>query len=187
MLIFSNVMRAPDVFLLLFAAGLTVLLIMIIRSAPPAAEDPYQRWNSMQGTDPLPDWFRPIVDGIDWKRLDHAYGQATKMPWLLVDLFDPDEQRRANAVYDGLWSAAYHQGSTYSVTPVVVDCVLSMLLLPESEGAADAALEMMRFVERCADARALTARSADLAAIAERHPGEIAAIAARLRPRAILK
>lgn len=55
------------------------------------------------------------LDAVPWHDLEHAYGFATDIPGLLLDLAEGDETLCAQAI-EQLWSNIYHQGSRYSAS-----------------------------------------------------------------------
>jgi len=69
------------------------------------------------------------IDGINWKRLFHAYGIATDTPMHLHNLLCSDFNRRDIAL-NHLFSATLHQGTIYSVTPIVVKVLFGILNAP---------------------------------------------------------
>ncbi len=62
------------------------------------------------------------LDAIDWTSLEHAYGDASDVPDLLRDLGEGRE-----SAFDSLWGNAFHQGTRYSVSPVIVPFLVEIL------------------------------------------------------------
>ena len=69
------------------------------------------------------------IDEVNWKRLFHAYGLATDTPMHLHNLLCSDFKRRDIAL-NHLFSATLHQGTIYSVTPIVVKVLIGILDAP---------------------------------------------------------
>ena len=67
-----------------------------------------------------------MFDNIKWNRLDHAYGMANDTHEQLKNLLGADFQLR-NDSWEHFYSAVVHQGSTYTVTPVVNEIFLSLI------------------------------------------------------------
>jgi len=66
------------------------------------------------------------LDKINWNRLYHAYGIATDTPNHMQNLLSHDLVQRNNAI-GHLFSAVLHQGTVYTVTPIVVQILISVL------------------------------------------------------------
>jgi len=64
-------------------------------------------------------------DKINWSRLFHAYGIAKDTPEHMHNLCSHDFNLREKAI-DHLFSAIVHQGTIYSVTPVVVRILIGL-------------------------------------------------------------
>lgn len=71
----------------------------------------------------------PALSATDWRRHFHAYGLALDTPDQLRDLFSPRAALRQGAMQH-LNSAVLHQGTIFSVTPVVVRIVIDQLHEP---------------------------------------------------------
>jgi len=69
------------------------------------------------------------LDKINWNRLYHAYGVATDTPSNLQNLINHDLVQRNDAI-GHLFSAVLHQGTIYTVTPIVVRILIGMLQNP---------------------------------------------------------
>ena len=69
---------------------------------------------------------KDTVADTNWAHLFHAYGVATNTPGFLRDLTSNDSAKRVAAVDHLTWSVL-HQGTIYSVTPVVVKVLMGLL------------------------------------------------------------
>ena len=56
---------------------------------------------------------------VDWNRLTHAYGWASDVPQMLINIASPDETAR-KAGWEGLWGAVNHQGDYYDSTVATI-------------------------------------------------------------------
>jgi len=68
-----------------------------------------------------------LIDSINWEGLQHAYGKALDAPRELANLVGENEDKRDDAVNGFLYSSAYHQGSVFSCTPSVMQCVIAII------------------------------------------------------------
>jgi hypothetical protein len=91
----------------------------------------------------IPADYEEFIDSIRWDELDDAYGNSSKvykseyspadvygpesLPTLLKQLCSDDEDLRQDAVNDGIWSRAYHQGTLYPATPYAAKALLILL------------------------------------------------------------
>jgi hypothetical protein len=69
------------------------------------------------------------LDNINWNRFYHAYGIATDTLGHLQNLFNSDFTQRHNAI-EHLFGAVLHQGTIYTVTPIVVKMLITILNHP---------------------------------------------------------
>jgi len=68
------------------------------------------------------------IEDIDWSQWTHAYGPATDVPDLLLDLESTDSQEAAK---HELWGNIWHQGTVYPATKHAIPWLIK-LLAPES-------------------------------------------------------
>jgi hypothetical protein len=69
---------------------------------------------------------------IDWKSLEHAYGSAEDVPYLLSDLKSEDAEVRSEA-YHELFGNIWHQGTIYSATSHVVPFLFELFDSPHTQ------------------------------------------------------
>jgi hypothetical protein len=67
-----------------------------------------------------------LLDQIVWAELEHAYGSAENVPGLLRQLASPDQEGRADAIYQ-LYGTIWHQGTVYQASAYAVPCLLELL------------------------------------------------------------
>lgn len=72
------------------------------------------------------------LDTIDWGALSGCYKPADDMPELLRSLLSPAKEVRRWAI-DRIGSAVIHQGTVYTVTPVVLPFLFELLEAEEVE------------------------------------------------------
>jgi len=91
----------------------------------------------------IPADYEEYIDSIHWHELKDAYGNSGEvyrcefsppgvcgpqsLPTLLKQLCSDDEDKRMDAVLDGIWSRAYHQGTLYQATPYAAKALLILL------------------------------------------------------------
>jgi hypothetical protein len=73
------------------------------------------------------------LETIDWGALNGCYQPAANMPELLRSFLSPAEEVRRWAI-ERIGSAAFHQGTVYSVSPVIIPFLFELL---ESEEVQD--------------------------------------------------
>lgn len=66
------------------------------------------------------------LDKIDWRNLNHAYGEASDVPELIRALAANDEEARRGAIYE-LYGNIWHQGTVYEATSYAVPFLVELL------------------------------------------------------------
>jgi hypothetical protein len=88
-----------------------------------------------------------------WDELIGAYGVVSDAPEYLFDLISDDDEAREDSVNDFLFATAWHQHSTYSCTPYVVECVLHIIksedINDKMVGSYSLMFYLMSFIEMC--------------------------------------
>jgi hypothetical protein len=69
------------------------------------------------------------LDKIDWKNLEHAYGEAFDVPDLIRSLASKDEEKRADALWE-LYGNIFHQGTRYKATPFAIPFIFELIRGP---------------------------------------------------------
>lgn len=69
------------------------------------------------------------LDSIDWKSLEHAYGEASDVPELIRSLASEDSEVRAQALWN-LYGNIFHQGTRYEATAYAVPFIFELLMEP---------------------------------------------------------
>ncbi|HEY8379241.1 MAG TPA: HEAT repeat domain-containing protein [Nannocystis sp.] len=72
------------------------------------------------------------LDAIDWKSLQHAYGEASDVPKLIRALLSDHPGKREGAL-DALFSTIWHQGTVYSASPAAVPFLIRLVDLEGQE------------------------------------------------------
>jgi hypothetical protein len=103
----------------------------------------------------------------DFGMLFHAYGRASDTPAHLAALADGDADARREAMRH-LWSAVIHQGTPWTVTPVVAARVAALVGDPRLAGDAELRAGLLCFLAAVAEATQPGYDDAELAAMA--HP-----------------
>ena len=75
------------------------------------------------------DRVRTLCARIDWGSLEHAYGFATDIPWLLEELAMGGPATRKRVLWQ-LWGNVFHQGTRYSASPAALSTVVEMATDP---------------------------------------------------------
>ncbi len=70
------------------------------------------------------------LDKIDWKNLEHAYGEASDVPDLIRSLASKDEEKRADALWE-LYGNIFHQGTRYKATPFAIPFIFELIRGPQ--------------------------------------------------------
>ena len=70
------------------------------------------------------------LDDIPWASLTHAYGSASDVPELLLDLISDDENTRSEAQHE-LFENIWHQGTIYDATIYAVPFLRELLLMAD--------------------------------------------------------
>ena len=70
------------------------------------------------------------LNKIDWKALEHAYGDASDVPDLIRSLTSKDETERKNALWE-LYGNIFHQGTRYEATPHAIPFIFELIREPE--------------------------------------------------------
>jgi len=70
------------------------------------------------------------LDDIPWASLTHAYGAASDVPELLLDLMSDDGNTRDEAQYE-LFGNIWHQGTIYEATIYAVPFLRELLIMPD--------------------------------------------------------
>lgn len=91
---------------------------------------------------------------INWDQLDHAYGKAKDVPWLLSTLTSYDAAVRNFAIHD-LSSTIWHQGTVYEATAHTVRFLILILSDPRTKDKAS----ILRLLACCADGHPSLSRS----------------------------
>ncbi len=113
----------------------------------------------------IPSDFEEYIDSVDWKNLEDGYGNSATiyklsghdsgiaaLPVLLKALCSDNEDVRQDAVNDGIWGRAYHQGTLYSASPYAATALLILLNHPSitnlqsGNGDDSLAREILRFL-----------------------------------------
>ncbi|MEJ2252712.1 MAG: hypothetical protein P8Y97_24025, partial [Candidatus Lokiarchaeota archaeon] len=76
------------------------------------------------------------LNKIDWKNLEHAYGEASDVPQLIRDLASKDPDLRDHAFYE-LYGNIYHQGTRYQATPYAIPFIFELIQEPDVPEKAD--------------------------------------------------
>lgn len=71
------------------------------------------------------------IEGIDWHRLNHAYGPADDVPELLRSLTSPNEKTREDSIRK-LFGNIWHQGTVYEATIYAVPFLIELLTSKET-------------------------------------------------------
>ena len=66
---------------------------------------------------------------IDWESVQTAYGPATDVPEMIVELNGPDEAARQEA-FHAAYGNIFHQGTRYTATPLAVPFVIELAAQP---------------------------------------------------------
>lgn len=98
-------------------------------------------------TETIPEW--SDLNRVDWKRLHHAYGDASDVPSLLMDMISA-EQTENHTGWNNFWGCVNHQGDFYDSTvatipflvraltnTVLPNCKLLRLLCKEQQNCTD--------------------------------------------------
>lgn len=72
------------------------------------------------------------IKKVPWKKLEHAYGEASDVPELLIALAEGTKEERDKAYYE-LYGNVFHQGSRWEVTPHVVPILFYILQEKKTE------------------------------------------------------
>jgi HEAT repeat protein len=81
------------------------------------------------------------LDAIDWKSLNHAYGEASDVPKLLRALASDHAGKREGAL-DALFSTIWHQGTVYSASAAAVPFLIE-LAMSDAQGDLPAILDLL--------------------------------------------
>jgi hypothetical protein len=76
------------------------------------------------------------LDKIDWKKLEHAYGEASDVPQLIRNLASKDPDLRDQALYE-LYGNIFHQGTRYQATPYAIPFFFELIRQPDTPDKAD--------------------------------------------------
>ena len=76
------------------------------------------------------------LDKIDWKKLEHAYGEASDVPQLIRNLASKDINLRDQALYE-LYGNIFHQGTRYQATPYAIPFIFELIRQPETPDKVD--------------------------------------------------
>ena len=120
-------------------------------------------------TSRIPSDYEEYIDSIRWDELNDAYGNSNKvykvsdddkygtpsLPTYLKQLCSDDEGQRMDAILEGIWSRAYHQGDLYPASPYAAKALLILLRSPaivERESRTDGPLsfEIIKYLDWCA-------------------------------------
>jgi hypothetical protein len=66
------------------------------------------------------------LDKIDWKKLEHAYGEASDVPQFIRNLASEDSDLRDQALYE-LYGNIFHQGTRYQATPYAIPFIFELI------------------------------------------------------------
>ena len=66
------------------------------------------------------------LDKIDWKSLEHAYGEASDVPDLIRSLASKDEEKRHDALWE-LYGNIFHQGTRYEATAYAIPFIFELI------------------------------------------------------------
>ena len=66
------------------------------------------------------------IDNIDWSNLKHAYGDASDVPENILNLVNPDNEKREKA-YFKIYGNIFHQGSRYEATPYAIPFIYELI------------------------------------------------------------
>jgi len=91
---------------------------------------------------------------INWDQLNHAYGKAKDVPWLLSALTSYDTAVRDFAIHE-LYGNIWHQGTVYEATAPAVRFLILILSDHRTKGKA----EILRLLASCADGNSSVSRS----------------------------
>ncbi len=72
---------------------------------------------------------RSLCARTDWGSLQHAYGFATDIPWLLEELAMGGPATRKRVFWE-LWGNVFHQGTRYSASPAALSVIVEMATDP---------------------------------------------------------
>lgn len=97
----------------------------------------------------IEDW-QSLIAITDWRTLFDAYERADDTPDHLLALIGDDEQAAEHAL-SHLGEAVIHQGTPWSVTPVVVRVVVGMILAGELQPGSARLEGVIGFLEAVAD------------------------------------
>lgn len=70
------------------------------------------------------------LNKIDWKALEHAYGEASDVPDLIRSLTSEEETERKNALWE-LYGNIFHQGTRYEATPHAIPFIFELIRDPK--------------------------------------------------------
>jgi hypothetical protein len=112
----------------------------------------------------IPSDFQEYIDSVPWEELDDGYGNSAEigtfgtlsLPTLLTNLCSDNEDERLDAINDGLWGRASHQGSVYSATAFAAKALLILLktravtdLSSGGMGSHPVSYDILRFLCHC--------------------------------------
>jgi hypothetical protein len=76
------------------------------------------------------------IDSVPWRRIEHAFGPATRRPDLIGGLTSPDVNVR-NDAWSKLHGHIWHQGTIYEAISYAVPVFLELLRQPATPGKHD--------------------------------------------------